>query len=1446
MDKAAFLTLALSNRGRFAGIGGQGSSIDGNGLIAEIFEHNSTHDMLVVSESEYSPECSYRLRSAKKMALAGLSSTITKSTTRHGEADCTLIFNSHGQTHTNVCEERYELYCLKYKSNGVETAKRLGVDTPTIMLLPRRNDQANHFELASFTEVRVGGPPLLVAPSSSLHHGSGGGGTPVVQTHSGNVYSTGFGDTWHTVNAATAYHVAEHRPGTYTLIGDTAINSETSGESGSSTTLKPGLQQGALRNLQYRLGLLPASTARTYLERWQNNAVRQDASIPMTKHFKQPRHQDDAIWQASRGKAKAQVRNTDATERNVTGPGQAVAGDAMGGLMKPKSYDGQNYAHVWIDVHTRDVFVSTMGSYNSAEILHSFKKFCIERKIPVKTTGTHLYQTLRVHTDNWKGYRGIFEKTLLNLGVSVTYSSAYHHNTNNSSYVERVHGEVASRLRANLALGKENMQAAGMNPAAYWSAAIRLACLQLRLTPRKFLDGACTLEKAWGRSLTELDVQRLIPTHFGGVGYFKIQKGRRKGCLQFVDRRVKVLYLYTDSHGRHCCWDIDGRKEMSGVDIHWEHIDCVADQPYERLLSAANLKEDPDQIDWMDVAASKQHHGPHTDVPSALFKGVSDTETTPPPPPHNIALIEHAMGNADAEAHGEPFITAFDCDDSLPTRAFKDSMAHFNYALAAHVAAHTQDDVNSLRESVADSYAKHGPIAFIQRNDREVRGFSMSHESDWVGTIQVNDADPRSATHTNEHSDPGAHEMLDITEDGKYALMSDGHEEHVINVQKLEALLAGADSTGVHMLVTHDEQLKQFAADAKALEVLDYADLKITKQQAVPLPSSFDKAMKGPWAEYWKKSLLKERASFVPGETYKVVPITEWRGKIIRMHVVIDRRYHPVTGAIKSLKSRMVCNGASMVKGEDYEMAYASVPNSSTVRLLDAVCVKRSMIAMQSDVSCAFLAGELEPGQVGKLGVRPPKHLQTYTKDGIPEIWVLLKSVYGLVNASRCWQTSLNNFMLGIGDNAELQPLPLRRSEFDSSFYYLDADKLRTDDKYAALRMELVAEHGPDGIQFEGKPEPYRFYYCNHVDDSRLIGNSVVLMSAFSAAFASKYTVTGGDTNYNRDAAAADEYLKINIKYWPGDRSEWSQSVYIHKMLSRYGYDISSLKPCSLPMSKSAANDICASSCPATPEERDVVLKTLKDRKLVKPGVNWLEAVRQYRSVTAACNWLALTTMGVISFATSRLASIQHSPTVEGFIAMKKLLRFIAGRRDHVLTFRRGGDSSIVLYGESDASFGDQTHDNGHSQMAMALRIGENNAPFMWSSKRTPFVAISSFGSELMGLSECARSVHWAREILREMNFEQHDATTVFADSTSAISNSNARQNSSRTRSVRLRSWLIREYCEQGIIKVVHKPGTELAIDILTKALDDKDLFLKHEQSFSGAHHKQNITTYSD
>ena len=241
-------------------------------------------------------------------------------------------------------------------------------------------------------------------------------------------------------------------------------------------------------------------------------------------------------------------------------------------------------------------------------------------------------------------------------------------------------------------------------------------------------------------------------------------------------------------------------------------------------------------------------------------------------------------------------------------------------------------------------------------------------------------------------------------------------------------------------------------------------------------------------------------------------------------------------------------------------------------------------------------------------------------------------------------------------------------------------------------------------------------------------------MGAFSAAFATKCTVTGGDVNCNATAAKPDEHqiLKININCWPGDRSERSQSACTHKTLSRCGHDVDKITPCSLPTSKTAANEICASNCPTTPAERDTALYALKERKLIRPGDDWLEAVRQCRSVTAACNWLALTAMGIISFATSRLASVQRSPTTEASIALKKLARFIAGRRDRTLTFRRGGNSDIVLFAESDASFGDQTHDNGHSQMAMALRMGVDNAPFMWSSKRTPFVATSSFGSEFV------------------------------------------------------------------------------------------------------------------
>ena len=405
---------------------------------------------------------------------------------------------------------------------------------------------------------------------------------------------------------------------------------------------------------------------------------------------------------------------------------------------------------------------------------------------------------------------------------------------------------------------------------------------------------------------------------------------------------------------------------------------------------------DPDAVNWMESNAAKQHHSAHTDTRSTLFKGTSAKKgVIPPPPPAGLAAIIAALDGADHDATGQPFITAFDVDVHLPQRDLDKSVAHFNCALAARVEAHAHDDVGALRETVREAHACHGPLAFVSpgaQTNGDTMGEKVSPDKaslDWRGTLHAK-PDAKSVFDSRE-ADHGCHEMRDMTEDGRHALVSDGNEEHVIDPLRMDALMSKADDTTQRLLVTHDEQLKRMGVDSKALDALDCADIKITKQEAVPLPSSFDKAVNGPWKECWKKALHEEQSSFVPDVTHKVVPLTEWRGKVIRMHIVIDRRHHPASGAIKSLKRRIVVNGQSMAKGTDHELACAGAPNSHAVRSLDCLRVKRSMIAMQSDVSCAFLAGDLEPGQVGRLAVRPPKHPQTCTADGMPEIWTLLK-----------------------------------------------------------------------------------------------------------------------------------------------------------------------------------------------------------------------------------------------------------------------------------------------------------------------------------------------------------------------------------------------------------------------------------------------------------------------
>ena len=91
--------------------------------------------------------------------------------------------------------------------------------------------------------------------------------------------------------------------------------------------------------------------------------------------------------------------------------------------------------------------------------------------------------------------------------------------------------------------------------------------------------------------------------------------------------------------------------------------------------------------------------------------------------------------------------------------------------------------------------------------------------------------------------------------------------------------------------------------------------------------------------------------------------------------------------------------------GEDYDETYSPVVRYSSIRALLAFAVQNGMIVHQMDVVIAFLNGTLDEEIYME---QPPR----YIKKGEEHLLCKLKrSLYGLKQSSRCWNTVFKQYM---------------------------------------------------------------------------------------------------------------------------------------------------------------------------------------------------------------------------------------------------------------------------------------------------------------------------------------------------------------------------------------------------------------------------------------------------
>ena len=168
---------------------------------------------------------------------------------------------------------------------------------------------------------------------------------------------------------------------------------------------------------------------------------------------------------------------------------------------------------------------------------------------------------------------------------------------------------------------------------------------------------------------------------------------------------------------------------------------------------------------------------------------------------------------------------------------------------------------------------------------------------------------------------------------------------------------------------------------------------------------SYRQALKSPKLAAWKESIAAELYLLHDKiRCWEIVPYPKGRHhNLLRCHFVFKVKMKD--GRIDRHKSRLVVNGSKQVPGIDYTDNFAPVVKLTTMPMFLAIAAVHSMYVHQLDVESAFIYSPLHEDVY--------MHPHTAMNISQGHCVKLLKSLYGLKQSPRNWNTHLQAYPVG-------------------------------------------------------------------------------------------------------------------------------------------------------------------------------------------------------------------------------------------------------------------------------------------------------------------------------------------------------------------------------------------------------------------------------------------------
>jgi len=238
-------------------------------------------------------------------------------------------------------------------------------------------------------------------------------------------------------------------------------------------------------------------------------------------------------------------------------------------------------------------------------------------------------------------------------------------------------------------------------------------------------------------------------------------------------------------------------------------------------------------------------------------------------------------------------------------------------------------------------------------------------------------------------------------------------------------------------------------------------------------PKSMRQALQHSDGDKWKEAAKSEMDNHASNGTWKLVDLPPG-AKCIGSGWVF-RLKRNADGSIERYKARLVAKGYSQRPGFDYTEVFSPTFRYAAIRTIIALAALNDLHLHSVDISHAFLNGDLEE----TIYMRQAEGFHT----GSPNtVCLLIKSLYGLKQASRQWNKKLHDALVSMG---------FKRLESDRSIYIFIRGDVRI---IVPIFIDdiTIASSNPDAIDSTVKELASHFKLRDLGPTSFLLGVEIV------------------------------------------------------------------------------------------------------------------------------------------------------------------------------------------------------------------------------------------------------------------------------------------------------------------------------------------------------------------